>query len=470
MNMQTLDGFLSGLGARFLIGLLVVWVSTACAEKAAPTNQNDQSGAHFAGIPLEKSTDRPLSAATARLYDRWNPLADFGNEFHTNFKYSRITGIGKDPEVSRRDPSKVIKVGGAYYVWYTRRKTERAPVGLQDYTDDTPDDVPAWDWDCADIYYATSKDGFNWTEQGVAVARSIGGDYADRSLSTPDILCVNGRYYLYYQAFTGRFSREKGDRCDVSMAWADSPDGPWHKLNRPIIELGGSADWDGGSIHDPYPLVYRGQIWLYYKSDVWLKDAGGNFAEASAEVPGKPRTYHRMHGVAIADRPEGPVVKSPLNPIANSGHETTLFPYREGIVSLIIKDGPEKNTVQYAPDGLNFEVKATIVQPPVAAGPFCPDAFACNGDGRGITWGLSHIVGFGGPGFLIRFDCDLHRDIDRPFLKRGTIQADEASHFQPLTALPQRLRRQFMQEAISAPDETANLRLKSDGDEANPGR
>ena len=187
-------------------------------------------------------------------------------------------------------------------------------------------------------------------------------------------------------------------------------------------------------------------------------DAGGNLIDRLPGDASANRTYQRMHGVAVADRPEGPFVKSPLNPIANSGHETCLFPYKEGMVSLVIKDGPEKNTVQYAPDGLNFEVKATVVQPPVAAGPFCPDAFTGNGDGRGICWGLSHVVGYG-PGFLLRFDCDLDRDVDRSFLSRGTIQADEASHFQTRTTLPGSLRKRFMQEARSTREETANVEL-----------
>jgi len=447
-----------------VIGLLVPCRASSAQEGPRgdePTRKSEMraSEAHFAGVPLSKPTDRPISAAMARLYDTWSPLGDFDNEFYTLFKYSRISGIGKDPEVSRRDPSKVIKVGDIYYVWYTRRKTEHAPVGLKNYSDETPDDVPAWDWDLADIYCATSRDGFNWKEQGVAVSRNTKGEYADRSLSTPDILCMNGKYYLYYQAFTGRMTHRKGDRCDVSMAWADAPDGPWHKINRPIIERGKPGTWDGGSIHDPYPLIYRGKIWLYYKSDVWLRDATGAPVDRLDGTPAYlGRSYHRMHGVATADRPEGPFVKSPANPIANSGHETCLFPYKEGIVSLIIKDGPEKNTVQYAPDGLNFEVKAMVVQPPVAAAPFCPDAFAGNGDGRGIYWGVSHIVGFG-PGFLIRFDCDLHRDADRPFLKHGTVQADEASHFQPRTTLPQHMRQRFMREAGSSREETANIRL-----------
>jgi len=463
MNTRTLHNFLLGIPRLFLFGLMVGMATVAFAEKSSPAHEKGRSEDHFTGILIEKPTDCPLSAATARLYEQWGPLGDFANEFYTTFKYSRISGIGKNPGVSRRDPSKVIRVGDTYYVWFTRRKTAHAPVGLQNYTDETPDDVPASDWDLADIYYATSKDGFNWTEQGVAVARNQKGDYGDRSLSTPDILCVNGKYYLYYQTFTGRFSREKGDRCDVIMAWADSPAGPWTKLNRPIVELGKSTDWDGGCIHDPYPLVYKGQIWLYYKSDVWMRDANGNPVVQVPGAPYAPRPYFRMHGVAAADRPEGPFVKSSLNPIANSGHETCLFPYKEGIVSLIIKDGPEKNTVQYAPDGLNFQVKATVVQPPVAAGPFCPDAFTGNGDGRGICWGLSHIVGYGN-GFLVRFDCDLHRDVDRTFLKHGTIQADEASHFQPQTTLPQGLQKRFMQEAISTRNETANIYLRPRAD------
>ena len=446
-----------GLARGLVLVLTGIVIVTAQLDAAG----NNRGGRHFAGVPLEKPDDRPLSAATNRLYEKWNPLGDFGNEFYTLFKYSRITGIGKDPEVSRRDPSKVIRVGDTYYVYYTRRKTEHAPVGLRNYTAETPDDVPAWDWDLADIYYATSQDGFHWEEQGVAVARNEKGQYADRSLSTPDVLCVNGKYYLYYQAFTGRMSHKKGDRCDVTMAWADSPDGPWHKVNRPIIELGEPGEWDSGSIHDPYPLVYKGQIWLYYKSDVWLQDAEGNPVD---NLKGTPdwigRSYYRMHGVAMADRPEGPFKKSPLNPVTNSGHETSLFPYRGGVASLIIKDGPEKNTVQYAPDGLNFEVKATVVQPPVAAGPYCPDAFAGNGRGKGICWGLSHIVGFGKPGFLVRFDCDLHREIDRPALKHGTVQADEASTFQPRTTLPGGLRRRYRKQAENAEDETANITLE----------
>ena len=35
--------------------------------------------------------------------------------------------------VSRRDPSKVLKIGDTYYVWYTRRRTKYMPVGRLQY-------------------------------------------------------------------------------------------------------------------------------------------------------------------------------------------------------------------------------------------------------------------------------------------------------------------------------------------------
>ena len=53
-------------------------------------------------------------------------------------------------------------------------------------------------------------------------------------------------------------------------------------------------------------------------------------------------------GVAIADQPEGPHVKSEYNPVTNSGHETLLWHYRGGIAALLTTDGPEKNTIQWS--------------------------------------------------------------------------------------------------------------------------
>ena len=81
-----------------------------------------------AKLPLEKP-DRELSASMERMYDIWNPHEDRGNEFFSNFKYSPLEGFSREPNVSRRDPSKVLRIDGTYYVWYTCRRTKGPPVG-----------------------------------------------------------------------------------------------------------------------------------------------------------------------------------------------------------------------------------------------------------------------------------------------------------------------------------------------------
>jgi len=128
-----------------------------------------------------------------------------------------------------------------------------------------------------------------------------------------------------------------------------------------------------------------------------------------------------MQGLAIGDNPLGPFNKHPLNPVINSGHETTLFPFKEGIAALVIKDGNEHFTIQYANDGVNFEIASITSLMPTAAGPFVPDAFTNTKDGRGITWGISHITNATtwekNHAILLRFDCDLSRDIHDPQMK-----------------------------------------------------
>ena len=382
-------------------------------------------------IPLKKPTDRPLSAAMHRLYDVWNPHEDRDNELYSNFKYSSLQGLSHDGYVSRRDPSKVLKINDAYYVWYTHRDTKHPPSGARKANDNTP----ATDWDLAEIWYATSRDGFRWEEKGPAVRRAPKGEYGWRSVSTPDILVWGGRYYLYYQGFN-EIPGLKGDRAAVTVAKADSPDGPWRALGKVIVDFGKADEWDANAIHDPYPIVYRGKIHLYYKG--------------SPGKQGRDGTIVRAQGVAIADHPLGPFRKSPLNPVINSGHETCFFPWKGGVAGIVSLDGPEKNTVQLSADGINFEIRSLLQIPPIAPGPFIPDAFADNGDGRGITWGLCHINPDGGGShacsILARFDCDLSLDVNRPALKHNNLRFDERTYFQERVKLPKYLDRRIRHE------------------------
>ncbi|MDH3652360.1 MAG: family 43 glycosylhydrolase, partial [Saprospiraceae bacterium] len=411
------------------------------SHESVQRDQLTSSDAFPAIIPLEKPADRLLSDAMSRLYDKWDPHEDRANELYSNFKFTPLPNLGRSKNASRRDPSKVIRVDGKYYVYYTGRKTKSQPVGVKNATDE----LPAYDWDLADVWYATSEDGFTWHEEGIAVPRNPQkGSYGDRSATTTDILILNNRYYLYYQAFTGRMG--DADPADVTVAWSNSPDGPWTKLNKPVIEKGKSGEWDEAAIHDPCPLIFNGKIYLYYK--------GQNYSMRD------PNALVRAQGLAVAEDPLGPFVKSKFNPITNSGHETNFFPFRNGIAVTVSIDGPEKNTVQFSPDGINFDVASHIQMVPVSPGPFIPDAFSSDGNGRGFTWGLCHINAEGGGGqnycFLARFDCDLSLDANLPIFKKNNLRFDESTYFQKVVRLSGEHKKQAIRAASELQKETAS--------------
>ncbi|PKQ63833.1 glycoside hydrolase [Labilibaculum filiforme] len=367
---------------------------------------NQDVKAQQKGFPYKLPAEKPkreLSAAMERNYDAYFAPTPQENELYSQFKYTKLKGFdynNDDGTISRRDPSKVIFANGKYYVWYTHRQTPTPPQGASKCNDT----IPSSDWDLCDIWYATSTDGFTWEEQGVAVPRPPKPNVGWRSVATTDILEWKGKYYLYYQGFM-EASGKRGDDCPVAVSYADSPDGPWTAYNKIVIPNGAEGEWDQYSIHDPYPLVYKGKIYLYYKSD----------------ANGQPNLV-RMQGLAVADNPLGPFEKHPLNPIINSGHETTLFPFKGGIAALVIRDGNEHFTVQYAEDGVNFEIAAITSLMPSAGGPYIPDAFTDTKDGRGITWGISHFTTVTtwetNHAILTRFDCDLSQDLDDPDMKR----------------------------------------------------
>lgn len=383
-------------------------------------------------IPNEKP-DRPLSAAVKRNYEAYEHIRPEQNELYTQFKYTKLKGFdynGGDGTLTRRDPSKVIFENGKYYVWYTYRNTPVKSVGMA-RAKEANDTIPSADWDLAEIWYATSEDGFTWEEQGVAVPRPPKPHAGWRSVTTTDILKFKGKYYLYFQAFM-EASGLRGDFCPVSVAYADSPDGPWTHSNKIVIPNGPKGSWDQYSIHDPYPLVHDGKIYLYYK---------GDFDKRPELKPSKIR----MQGLAIAEDPLGPFIKHPLNPVINSGHETTLFPFKKGVAALVIKDGMERNTIQYAEDWVNFEIASIVEMMPVAGGPYITDAFTDTKDGRGITWGISHFTNAGGDwknnhSILTRFDCDLSVDIHDDQMKEHYIKYSPEDHYKKRLSAKQHAR------------------------------
>lgn len=327
-------------------------------------------------------TDRNhLSAATKRAL-RW-PRS--GNQWYVQFSVSDLGGdFAYEEGVVRRDPSSVIQHDEKYYVWYSK---SYGPS--QGFAGDVETDK-VFSWDRCDVWYATSRDGWEWKEQGIAVARGQAGAYDDRSVFTAEIMVHDGLYYLCYQTVKSPYAVRTKNQ--VGLAWSRSPNGPWIKSESPILSPANNGIWkgrqqnrfsvvkkgdfDSHKVHDPCILPYRDKFYLYYKGE-----------QMGEEVTFGGRQIR--HGVAIARHPRGPYVKSPFNPISNSGHEVVVWPYRGGVASLITTDGPERNTIQWAPDGINFQIKSHIRQAPHAIGlnrTADPDASPT----AILRWGMTH--------------------------------------------------------------------------------
>lgn len=306
-------------------------------------------------------TDRNHISEASKRALLWPKI---GNEWFIEYEVSDLKGdFAYEEGVVRRDPSAIIQVDGLYYCWYSRS------VGpTQGFAGDIENEK-VFPWDRCDIWFATSEDGWTWKEEGLAVPRGEKGAYDDRSVFTVEIMEYQGLYYLCYQTVKSPYVVRVKNQ--IGLAWSKSPKGPWIKLAEPILSPADNGIWDGDEdnrfavkkkgdfdshkVHDPCIIPYNGKFYLYYKGE----QMGEAITFGGRQI---------RHGVAIADNPKGPYIKSPYNPVSNSGHEICVWPYNGGIASLITTDGPEKNTIQWSPDGINFEIMSVIKGAPHAIG------------------------------------------------------------------------------------------------------
>ncbi len=343
-----------------------------------------------------------MSAATKRAMER-NYFQS--SDWFCDFRESPVEGIGYEEGIHRRDPSSVILVDGLYYVWYTKSAGRHVGFGTGDLN------AKVFPWDYCDIWYATSKDGYKWEEQGPAVVRGEAGAYDDRSVFTAEILAYDNNYYLVYQTVQHPYLNRSFE--NIAIAKASNPNGPWTKSEAPILEPTQDGVWEGeevnrfavskkGSfdshkVHDPLLFHYNDKFYLYYKGEPMGEEV---------YMGGRETKW----GVAIAEKIEGPYVRSEYNPITNSGHETCLWQYKDGIAAFLRTDGVEKNTLQFSEDGINFEIKSVIKAGPEASGPF-RGPVSQDDPLEGMKWGMSHDWKDGW-GYIKRFDINTsQRDI-----------------------------------------------------------
>ncbi len=321
-------------------------------------------------LAADHGVHRPDARKGQAVDTRGNPRPrDGGGPYPCSFRFA--PAIGREPGVSRRDPSDVILADHTYYVWYSKVARKDRP----------------WSYPSgysADVFYATSPDGKNWTEEGIAVGKGEAGAWDEHGVFTPNILAADGRYWLFYTGVAKPF--DENSKTAIGLAVADSPRGPWRKLetNPVLLPSDDPRNFDSMRVDDAALIVRGGRFWLYYK---------GRRLE---HTPGETKM-----GVAVAEKPQGPYVKQPPGPL-HAGHEVMVWPQGSGVASLATAAGPRR--VYFAADGIHFQPRNPVSSAPGAPGCFRRDAFQESTTAEGISWGISH-ASRAGDVYLLRFDC-----------------------------------------------------------------
>ena len=170
----------------------------------------------------------------------------------TTVTHSSLTGIGPDDGVMRRDPSDIIKVDGLHYVWYSKGQIT------------AKGNATGYD---ANVWYAISSDGHNWTEKGIALDKGKPGSWEGASVFTPNILVAEGKYWLFYTGTSKDYKKGFSPDSQIGIAVSDSADGPWVKLdtNPALKKSTNKKDFDSHLIDDACLLVREGKYYFYYK-------------------------------------------------------------------------------------------------------------------------------------------------------------------------------------------------------------
>ncbi|MFI3325261.1 MAG: xylosidase [Clostridia bacterium] len=283
-------------------------------------------------------------------------------------EYSNLIGLEIDMNMTRRDPSPVVKIDGTYYVYYSKCEA------INGYA--------------ATIWAASSKDGETWQEENMVIGKGEAGDFDAGGVFTPTTLITDGYIYLTYTSVRDDFvntSTEAEGLTRVGLVKSKNPLGPFERIHKePILVTGEAPAFDSHRVDDTCIIKHDNKYFMYYK--------GRQIGLGQKET---------KMGLAIAEKPEGPYVKYENNPVQMGGHEVCVYPSRGGFISLVTGWSDIANTYRYSKDGIHFE-KLGDIQIDQSMGPYREDGYENNKD-FDLKWGVFHDYVEKRP-YLRRFD------------------------------------------------------------------
>lgn len=181
-------------------------------------------------------------------------------------------------------------------------------------------------------------------------------EIAPHVLVDPDYFCwgmttlrwSDGKIHGYY----ARWPRSRGfagwmTHCEIAHAVADKPEGPFKTLGA-VIESRHMKGWDVVNAHNPAVCVAEGRIHLYYISNnlrgEFEKEESGSYPSDDWLKKNRREVVRNRQciGVASADSPDGPFVRSPDPVVVPHGRFKNIAVnpaviYRDGKFVMIAK-------------------------------------------------------------------------------------------------------------------------------------
>ena len=130
-----------------------------------------------------------------------------------------------------------------------------------------------------------------------------------------DVIKVGDKYYVYY---TKVYGRAPGYWGTIWVAVSDDDGYNWTEIGE-VLGLGKKGSWDSQATFTPNVIVHDGIVYLYYTGvQPTPTNEKGEFEDNSVN------DYTAL-GVAMAENPEGPFIRSEKNPILTVSSDHNVF-------------------------------------------------------------------------------------------------------------------------------------------------
>ena len=226
-----------------LAAIAAVIVVAGCQAPAATSGPTEGPSAPRGGAPTAAATAAP-SVADAGLF---RIVGD-----------APIIARGMFPDRGAVLPAAVTAAAdGTYHAWVVAFA-------------DTPG--------TQDVHHLTSPDGVTWTEvpdpslQGLSAGLGNPGAF-------PTSVFADGEGWVMY--FTGTLATER-EAWEIWRATAPGPDGPWTRLEEPVLQRG-PAEWDAGTLDFPTVLRTDEGYVMFYSGVPTTDRESGAIGRATSE-------------------------------------------------------------------------------------------------------------------------------------------------------------------------------------------